>query len=409
MTAGQVIVLSILIAIVAAWGAWRLYRRVTRAGRRLNLLIEALEAGDTSLRFPATADSDVNRQLNRVAACLAEMKRAAVESDRFHRAVMDEISTGVLVYDASGRVVAHNPALLALLSRPAVVNVESLAAFNPAMPEFLLNATPGAAMQFGGIAVAVTMFSGRDESPLLIATFDDIAPQLEAKSLDEWMEMSRVLTHEIMNGIAPVLSLTETMLARRGDGDDYIAEGLRSIAESCDDLKSFVRRYNRVTRVAAPEPAEFDVVETLERCAGVAAGLEGGTRLQIRLGFPADKITAYADSGQVRQIIVNLLKNALDAGATEVFLGCRGGKAGSVEIVVENNGEPVPDSLRDRIFTPLFTTKKHGSGVGLSVSRRMASANGGSLLLAPAPGGSPLPGPTRFLLTLPAGPKILSQ
>ncbi|MDE5650493.1 MAG: hypothetical protein K2I35_05735, partial [Duncaniella sp.] len=137
MSSAQIIVLSVLLLSLAGWGIWRLYRYVTRVERRLRMLLEALDAGDTSLRFPETTDRSVNVKLNRITACLSRMKRLAVESDRFHEAILTDIATGVMVYDKNGHVEVHNPALLTLLNRPAIANIRSLAGSDAVLSEFL--------------------------------------------------------------------------------------------------------------------------------------------------------------------------------------------------------------------------------------------------------------------------------
>ena len=392
MSVGQTIVLGVVLVTIVVWGIWRLYRYTTRVRCRLRMLLESLEAGDTSLRFPETPDRRVNGMLNRITACLSRMKRMAVENDRFHEAILTDIATGVLVYDRRGYVVTHNPALLSLLNRPAIANIESLRSADATLAEFLSHAVSGSTAQLNGIAIKVTVFSRHDGDELRIATFDDISTQLEGKSVEAWVDMSRVLTHEIMNGIAPVLSVADSLRMRYQGDEEYMRAGLRAISESSEGLKKFVERYNLITRVATPEPEEFDIVALVQDCIGL---LGSDSEITIRCKAPLEGLKVYADRGQVHQVLVNLLKNALETDATEVKVSCGMTQTGYVMVSVEDNGSPIPAEISERIFTPFFTTKPSGSGIGLSLSRRIIMVNGGTLALAP--GGAT----TRFILTLP--------
>jgi len=285
LTTGQYIVLAFFLLLLAVWGIWRIHRYATRVARRLSLLLDALDAGDTSLRFPVTGDKEVNGMLNRITMRLSDMKKVAVENDRFYEAILTDIATGVMVYDSKGYIHTHNPALLQLLDRQALTSVDSLRGSDGVLAAFLSDATPGSSMQLGNLAIKVTLFGRHDGEQLRIATFDDITSQLEGKSVEAWMDMSRVLTHEIMNGIAPVLSVAESLRMRYQGNEAYMFTGLRAISESCEGLKNFVERYNSVTRIAAPEPEMFDMVPLLEDCISLISNMNDGLEASIGLSY----------------------------------------------------------------------------------------------------------------------------
>ncbi len=397
MSIGQIIVLAFFLCLILGWGIWRAYRYMTRVTRRLRLLLESLDAGDTSLRFPETPDAKVNGTLNRITERLSEMKRIAVENDRFHEAVLTDIATGVMVYDTRGYVITHNPALLNLLSRPALANIESLRSSDETLADFLINAKAGSSVQLGRFSIKVTVFNRHNGEQLRIATFDDISSQLEGKSVEAWMDMSRVLTHEIMNGIAPVLSVADSLRMRYKGDEEYIFTGLRAISESCEGLKNFVARYNCVTRVPKPEPELFDIFPLLDDCISLVSNMEGLTKPEhVSCCVQPGGVPVYADKGQIQQVMINLIKNAFETDATEVKVICSRSKSGYTTVTVKDNGTPIPPEISERIFTPFFTTKSTGSGIGLSLSRRMVIENHGSLTLA-TKGNE-----TRFVLALPA-------
>lgn len=395
MTTGQYIVLAFFLLLLAVWGIWRIHRYATRVARRLSLLLDALDAGDTSLRFPVTGDKEVNGMLNRITMRLSDMKKVAVENDRFYEAILTDIATGVMVYDSKGYIHTHNPALLQLLDRQALTSVDSLRGSDGVLAAFLSDATPGSSMQLGNLAIKVTLFGRHDGEQLRIATFDDITSQLEGKSVEAWMDMSRVLTHEIMNGIAPMLSVAESLRMRYQGNEAYMFTGLRAISESCEGLKNFVERYNSVTRIAAPEPEMFDMVPLLEDCISLISNMNDGLEASIGLTVPLGRLMVYADRGQIHQVMMNLIKNAAETDATRIKVSCGVLNTGKVIVSIEDNGAPVPPEISERIFTPFFTTKSNGSGIGLSLSRRLAIENHGTLTLAQ---GSAT---TKFVVSLP--------
>ncbi|MCM1137403.1 MAG: ATP-binding protein [Duncaniella sp.] len=396
MSTGQVIVISIFLVLLAVWGIWRIYKYVTRVNRRLRLLLDAVEAGDTSLRFPATSDDDVNIALNRIAQRLSMLKREAVEQDRFYELILNDISTGVMVYDSRGYVEVHNPALLALLSRSVVTNIDSLKSSHLPLVEFLTRAKGGDSFRYGSLSVKVATFTTHNGIVLRIATFDDISSQLEGKSVEAWQDMSRVLTHEIMNGIAPVLSVADSLRIRYKGNEEYIFSGLRVISESCEGLKNFVERYNRVTRVAPAAPESFDVVALIDGCIELVRNINQESQTAITFTVSAENLNVFADRGQIQQVVVNLLKNAMETDATLIKVSCYHMNSRYVMVTVEDNGSPIPEEISELIFTPFFTTKPTGSGIGLSLSRRLVIGNRGTLTL------SPEADTTKFVMTLPS-------
>lgn len=211
------------------------------------------------------------------------------------------------------------------------------------------------------------------------------------------MQMNRVLTHEIMNGIAPVTSIAETLCARYNGTETYITDGLAAISESTRSLRNFVERYNRITRLPHPEPTDFDPVPLIRQTITLAHTLPRGADALITLTLPATApqrpLTLHADAGQLQQVILNLLKNALEASATRIDITLGLTRPDALAIQIQNNGNPIPADRAEIIFTPFFTTHPGGSGIGLSLSRRLIHQNHGTLLLT-------TPSPTTFTITL---------
>lgn len=388
MTTGQAVILAAVGVIAIAYGIRWLYRYMTRSRRRIQLLIDSLDADDTTLRFPVNVhDRLLNRQLNAIAARLADIRANAVETDTFYRNIINVITTGIIVTDARGYVVKCSDRALSLLGLAALPRISSLHERWPQLEDYMLTATAGSAARIGNMAVRTSGFVKRNNEQLLITTVDDISAELDLQSVEAWSDMSRVLSHEILNGIAPIHSITETLLTRI-EGDSAVRDGLEAIKESSDGLHSFVARYNRLTRVAPACRSEFDMTALIGRCCTIAAG-----NATVKLNSPLKAATVMADEGQIQQVIINLIKNAVEAGAATISIKTTV-TAVAVTTTVTNDGDAIPSEEADRIFTPFYTTKRSGSGVGLSLSRRIMKENGGTLTLMSTH-------PVTFAITLP--------
>lgn len=410
MTTAQTVILTIIGILLIAWGAHMSYRYMTRTRRRLRLLLEAIESADTSIRFPANSDHDVNATLNRIAQSLSALRARISETEKYYESITDNVATGVMVINQTGHIILANPAALRLLGRPALTHLSSLSGSWPELTELLSGSQSGINTTIRNLAVKSSAFTRHDGRRLLIVTLDDISIQLENSTVETWSEMSRVLTHEIMNGIAPVVSIAETLRMRYDGDNDYMTRGLDVISQSTRGLKDFVVNYRRISTLPLPEKSIFDLRPLIEDAISLSrAGAEcmpdiyhdatlPATHgdIDFSLSLPAGSLTVYADRDQLRQVMVNLLKNAVEAGATLITIRLSITDT-TIRIEIENDGLPIATDIAPRIFTPFFTTRPQGSGIGLSLSRRLIIANGGSLSLSSTPDTIP----TRFTLTLP--------
>ncbi|ROS89885.1 ATP-binding protein [Duncaniella muris] len=411
MTTAQTAILTITAILLIAWGAYTAYRYITRTHRRLRMLLEAIESADTSLRFPANSDSEVNATLNRIAQSLSALRIRISETEKYYESITGAVATGVIVITPTGHIILANPAALSLLGRQALTRLSALSDSWSELTRLLDGLPTGLNATVRNLAVKTSAFTRHDGLRLLIVTLDDITRQLEDTSVETWSEMSRVLTHEIMNGIAPVVSIAETLRMRYEGDNDYMTRGLDVISSSTRGLKDFVGNYRRISSLPLPEKSLFDIRPLIEDCISLArAGFSAPTDLypdtiapvsphnpDFIVSLPSVSLTLFADRGQLRQVIVNLIKNAAEAGAALIAIRASIADT-SIRIEIENDGHPIPSDIAPRIFTPFFTTRPQGSGIGLSLSRRLVMANGGSLSLSSAPAATP----TRFCLTLPA-------
>ncbi len=206
--------------------------------------------------------------------------------------------------------------------------------------------------------------------------------QRQAHEQDSWTKLIRVLTHEIMNTVSPIASLSDA-LAKSIDEDGRseldVRAGLDTISDSSKNLIKFVETYRELSGVAKPMRKAIDLRELMDGVIALNSEFTAslGAVCQYRPEEP--DLMIYADEGQISQILINLIKNALQAGARHINMTARMGKDDEVIIRVANDGDPIPVSAQEQIFIPFYTTKREGSGIGLSLARQIMRQHNGSI------------------------------
>ena len=208
--------------------------------------------------------------------------------------------------------------------------------------------------------------------------------QRQEHEQDSWTKLIRVLTHEIMNTVSPIASLSDAMaksVDENGHSELDVKAGLETISDSAKNLIGFVQTYRQLSGVARPVRKALDLQELMDGVISLNREylLSCGAVCTYR---PEEKdLMIFADEGQISQILINLIKNALQAGAKQIDLSARMGKDDEVIVEVSNDGEPIPTSAQEQIFIPFYTTKAEGSGIGLSISRQIMRNHNGSIVL----------------------------
>ena len=208
--------------------------------------------------------------------------------------------------------------------------------------------------------------------------------QRQAHEQDSWTKLIRVLTHEIMNTVSPIASLSDAMaksVDENGHSELDIKAGLETISDSSKNLIGFVQTYRQLSGVAKPVRKALDLLELMDNVIGLNSEFAANCGATCKYRPEEDDLMIYADEGQISQIFINLIRNALQAGAKHIDISARMGKDDEVIIDVANDGEPIPPSAQEQIFIPFYTTKKEGSGIGLSISRQIMRNHNGSIEL----------------------------
>lgn len=208
--------------------------------------------------------------------------------------------------------------------------------------------------------------------------------QRQAHEQDSWTKLIRVLTHEIMNTVSPIASLSDAMAKsydENGHSELDVKAGLETISDSSKNLIGFVQTYRQLSGVAKPVRKALDLQELMDSVIGLHSEFAASCGASCNYRPEEDDLMIYADEGQISQILINLIKNALQAGARHIDISAKMGKEDDVIIQVANDGEPIPISAQEQIFIPFYTTKKDGSGIGLSISRQIMRNHNGTIEL----------------------------
>ena len=221
---------------------------------------------------------------------------------------------------------------------------------------------------------------------------EEVRQLVNHSEVESWEKLTRVLTHEIMNSTAPIASISSSLLNRDDVVGTPLEEGIRAIHSTAARLNTFVVNYRKMSQLQKPEPQDFDLTPFLKNLTSLYPDLEW------EIDMPPTCI-AHTDAALLHQVFINMVKNALEAGAKKMGLKVERietsyhhqsyqietSNASRVSITISNDGKPIPPDVRSSIFIPFFTTKATGSGIGLSLSRQIIIKQGGSLELLDTP------------------------
>ena len=205
---------------------------------------------------------------------------------------------------------------------------------------------------------------------------ENIRQQMNKNEVESWERLTRVLTHEMMNATAPITSISQSLLSRPDVKGTLLEDGIKAIYDTSRHLSDFVTNYRKMSELEKPVLSEVPLRPMLDELCNTYQ------QLSWTINVPADTILK-ADKGMLRQILMNLIKNAIEAEATKIIIELTNTQSASTKaLLIGNDGSPIPAENRQSLFVPFFTTKRTGSGIGLSLSRRMMIQQGGMLDLA---------------------------
>jgi len=411
--------LAVLLAGVASWAAFRLYYYLDDTNRRLARLFESIRYSDFAIRFASGKEKgdsfeEVNRQFNEVLEAFRQTRAEKEANLLFLNTIVQHLGTGVLAFDAQMGVLLSNNAAFQVLGIYRLHHLQDLPERHKLLAEFVHNLhtrekllyQPEAGRQLAIQGVSVTL-QGR---AVRLLTLQNIHPELQRKELDAWRDLTRVLRHEIMNSVTPIVSLIETMqdIVRtdlKRDKSvaalDDLDEALEVVATRSRGLMDFVEAYRSFSAIPPPKMDRIFARKMLDRVAQLAAADLKSHAIRCEVFVVPEDLQLDIDSSQIEMVLLNLIKNAREAFQSgpeeeqEKRITLRAGTdhKGLAFIEVEDNGPGITADLREEIFIPFFTTKTTGTGVGLSVSKQIMQLHGGDIRVGSATGGG-----TRFIL-----------
>ena len=352
-------------------------------------MLDALEDKELNFRFDERRlqGRKFNRTLNRLRNIFDKERHEIIEQEKYFGLMLDHVKTGVVVVDENGRVNYCNNTALALLGVATFGHIRQLRSVSDSLYEIFQTITDGVEKrasyynESGKTTIALTASSATiGKENVRVIAFNDISNEIAENEQESWSKLIRVLTHEIMNTVTPIASLSETLLNFE-DVDGEVRNGLNTISESSKGLIKFVDSYRNLTRVAPPVKKVFYFKELAERVISLTREQDAMNGAVCTYEELSEDIILYADEGQITQILINLVKNAVQAEARNVVITAQLTPSEQTVIRVANDGLPISRESQDEIFVPFFTTKQEGTGIGLSLSRQIMRLHNGSLSL----------------------------
>jgi two-component system nitrogen regulation sensor histidine kinase NtrY len=381
-------------------------RFINKSNRQINFFIQAIKNDDTTLRFPVKTGNaiinDLHKSLNELNDVMQKTRVKSQIKERYFSEILQNIGTGVMVCNEKGFVLEVNSAALSLFGMQTLTHLSQLDRVDPRFKADLLKPSnlqkqvitlrkPNELVQ---IITRYSIIKLKEEDVKLI-TLQDIRGELERKELDSWVRLIRVLSHEIMNSLAPVTSIAQSLKEiwkKKITNDDWLAsdeavestiKGLDVIGIQGEGLVRFVQSYRVLTKVPVPQLTTVSIQSLAERLSILVSPMKTEFGVPIRFQHPDSDFQVQMDEQMIIQIVINLVKNAAEALVNTadplILIASRPLPTGETEITVTDNGPGIPEEILDEIFIPFFTTKANGSGIGLSHSRQNIRALGGTL------------------------------
>ena len=356
----QGVVIGILLVICSLFQIGRLVNKLNSFNQKLRLFFDAIEDKDNMLYFPENNVSReqemLNRSLNRINALLIRTQAEYSKQEHFYRSLLEEVPSGVL-------------------------GCQQLAQYDQLKP--ILQEKE----KKERLSLSQNQMKLQNET-ITILSIKDISNELNDKESESWNKLSHVLTHEIMNTIAPIISLSQTLSAYP-DNSEKTLRGLHIIQAQSERLLEFTESFRRLSYLPQPERKRFSLTALLQNLQELLSTDFQENQIHFTLTCQPEFIDMDGDENQLSQVLLNLLRNSIQAldGRTDGAIEIYAYRDEHISIDVTDNGPGIPDELQEKIFIPFFTTKSEGTGIGLSLCRQIIRNHNGHLsILESRPG-----------------------
>jgi len=392
---------------------WLLVNQVNKTNTDLEKFFSSVRDHDSSIRFPEEVKNNsfgkLHDRMNQLNTVIQNVKIENERTSHFLQSVVDHVDIGLLSFDMNGQIGIYNRAAKRYLNVQQSMQLMSLKTMNDEIFKIIESIKPGQEilhkikmdnlLQSTLVKATELRF---ENSVIKLVSFQDITNELDKKELDSWQRLIRVLTHEIMNSISPITSLTSVISGyfKKKDEENHVPlenidhqvvtktlSGLNTIEETGKGLLDFVDKYRSLTSLPKPDLSKFSIGSLFSKCKILMESNVPDNIKIITSVYPVD-ISIVADYAQIEQILINLIKNANEA-LSDKRNGTIQLKAlyadDAVLIQVEDNGIGIPGDIIEDIFVPFYTTKKNGSGIGLSLSKQIMQNHDGTISVNSAP------------------------
>jgi two-component system, NtrC family, nitrogen regulation sensor histidine kinase NtrY len=380
--------------------------------RKIRFFFDSVRNDDSNLFFPVDSGQKTFNELydsmNRVNIKIQELKIENRQQEQYFQILLEHLATGIITYNSKGFILNANSSAKRLLSTDVLTHLQQIERIDQKLFHTIINIKPSERRLVAlkseqreiQLSLKATSF-GRDDKEMIILSIQDIKNELDEKELESWMKLIRVLMHEIMNSITPITSLSESLsniFSIEGIPvlPDQVTQkaiattlqGLNVIKDQGRGLMSFVDSYRKLTRVPEPDKKIFKVADLLSHLQVLYNSLENSEKIKLTVSLSNPGLEVFADQNLISQVLINLLKNALEAnennpdGKIRISAGIYNDRP---ELCVLDNGPGITEPNLDEIFVPFFTTKQNGSGIGLSISKQIMKVHGGNLKVRSIP------------------------
>lgn len=387
---------------------------LNRTNRNIRYFFDSVRNEDSSLSFPENYSNtnlrELHTSMNNVNKLIQKLRIETRQQEQYFKMILEQLATGIITYDKKGFILHVNSAAKRLLSVDVLTHLKQLERIDRNLYRGACNLNPSERQlvafnsKQGEIQLLLKLTSfGTGNDELRILSVQDIKHELDEKEVDSWMKLIRVLMHEIMNSIAPITSLSESLSNIYHDENKPVSpdrinektiattiQGLNVIQEQGKGLMAFVESYRKLTRIPKPEMRKFLVADLFSRVKILITSLENGMNAAISFQIEKPEMDIIADENLISLVMLNLIKNAIEANIQNadcrILIRAGLNLNGWPEICISDNGPGISEENIEEIFVPFFTTRENGSGIGLSISRQIMGAHGGRLTVRSKPG-----------------------
>jgi signal transduction histidine kinase len=375
----------------------------------ITLFFNSLRNDDTTMHFPETIKNKTLEGLyegiNMLTKHFQEIKIRNEYNESYYKTLIQHASTGILVLDGNNKIELMNKSACGYAGiSPESTNLNLLRIKNPAFYEAVRDIAPGENVTYKSLIynnLQMLSFRAsmirRNDADLKLVSIQDIRNELESREIESYRKLINVMTHEIMNLLSPLTSVSKELYSMFSNNDSpkelsdiddttikTTVNGLQLINDQSNGLLNFVNSYRKISKIPQPEFTTFNTEEWIEQLQIVYAGKMRENNILFRINMDKSLKQIIADKKLLNQALINLINNSYDAvmetaGERKIEIQIMKGLQNKVIIRILNNGPLIPQGLLEKIFVPFFTTKKNGSGIGLSISQEIMKLHNGSV------------------------------